>query len=194
MPSTHHRQQAYRASEPQGSADVPTVHDGDAEETIELREEQLVPHKELRELGAIEINTEIEEVPGRLEVDAYREEVIVEHEPVGQVVSEREEPTESDGVLIVPVYEEQLVVVKRLVLRERMRIRRVGTTERQLFQDTLRRERLLVQDPQRTGLVHERYPSGPSSEEEGRIESDTGDDNEQGEGGFLEHFVRKALE
>jgi hypothetical protein len=32
-------------------------------------------------------------------------------------------------VLIVPVYEQQLVVTQRLVLRERLRIRRVGTTE-----------------------------------------------------------------
>lgn len=194
MSSTRRRQQAYRASQPPRSANEPTVSGEDAEETLELREEQLVPHKELRELGAIEISTEVEEVPGRLEVDAYREEVIIDHEPVGQVVSEREAPSESDGVLIVPVYEEQLVVVKRLVLRERMRIRRVGTTERQLFQDTLRRERLLVQDPQETGLVHERYSTAPSSEEEARIESGTGGDNEQGEGGFLEHLVRKALE
>ena len=194
MSSSRRRQQAYRASQPPGSSSEPTVSAHDAAETLELREEQLVPHKELRELGAIEISTEIEEVPGRLELDALREEVIVEHDPVGQVVTEREEPSESDGVLIVPVYEEQLIVVKRLVLRERMRIRRVSTTERQLFQDTLRRERLRVEDPQQTGLVHERYPTGPSSEEGEPIESDAGNDKEQGEGGFFGHLVRKALE
>jgi uncharacterized protein (TIGR02271 family) len=194
MSSTRRRQQAYRASELQGSADEPALRGEDAEETLELREEQLVAHKELRELGAIEISTEIEEVPGRLEVDAYREEVIVEYEPVGQVVSEREEPSESDGVLIVPVYEEQLVVVKRLVLRERMRIRRVGTTERQLFQDTLRREHLVVEDPQQTGLVHERYPTDSASDDEKRSESKSGDEEERDEGGFLGHLVRKALE
>ena len=55
---------------------------------------------------------------------------MVEHEPIGQVVSQREEPREEDGVLIIPIYEEQLAVTKRLVLRERMRVRRVGTTER----------------------------------------------------------------
>ena len=43
-------------------------------------------HKELRDLGEIQLRTEIDEVPGRLEVDAYREEVMVEHEAVGQVV------------------------------------------------------------------------------------------------------------
>jgi len=57
---------------------------------------------------------------------------LVEHQTVGQVVSERDEPWEEGDVLVIPMYEEQLVVTKRLVLRERIRVRRVGTTERQL--------------------------------------------------------------
>ncbi len=169
-----------------------------SERTLELREEQLVAHKELRELGEVEVRTEIDEVPGHLEVDAFREEVFIEHEPVGQAVSERDQPWEENGALVVPIYEEQLVVVKRLVLRERLRIRRVRTTERQLFQDTLHRERLVVEDPQHTGLVHELHsteelpgerPVGdlPSADEEAPAD-------EQPAEGFLEHLVRKALE
>jgi len=159
--------------------------DPDKTEILELREEQLIAHKELRDMGEIVVRTEVDDVPGRLEVDAYREEVFVEHEPVGQVVSERDEPWTDDDILIVPVYEEQLVVTKRLVLRERIRIRRVGTTDRQLFQDTLRRERLVVEDPSNTGLVHEQYPTSQSDEEV--VDSPR-------DGSFLENIVRKALE
>lgn len=186
----------------------PTDARAEDEQTLELREEQLIAHKELREVGEVTVRTEIEQLPGRLEVDAYREEVSVEHEPVGQVVSERQEPWEEDGTLVVPVYEEQLVVTKRLVLRERLRVRRVGTTERQLFEDTLRRERLVVEDPQHTGLVHERYPTGelageaPSGatprtrdDEDDEPDAQTQEDRqERSEGGFFEHLVRKALE
>jgi len=129
----------------------------DSERIIELREEQLVAHKELRDLGDVEIRKVVEEQPGRLEVDAFSEEVQVEHVPVGRAVTERTEPWEDGDVLVVPVYEEQLVVTKRLVLREELHIRRVRTTERQLYEDTLRRERLEVDDPNQTGLVHERY-------------------------------------
>jgi len=89
--------------------------DAETENIIELREEQLIAHKDLRELGEVEVRTEIEEIPGRLEVDAYREEVVVEHEAVGDVVSERVNPWEENGILIIPIYEEQLVVTKRLV-------------------------------------------------------------------------------
>jgi uncharacterized protein (TIGR02271 family) len=174
----------------------------EAERTLELREEQLVAHKELRTLGEVEVRTEIDEVPGRLEVDAFREEVEVEHEPVGQVVSERDQPWDEGGVLVVPIYEEQLVVTKRLVLRERLRVRRVGTTERRLFQDTLRSERLVVEDPQHTGLVHERYPTGevvgehPADADGGAASDDApaAEHGEKEEGGFLENLVRKALE
>lgn len=172
--------------------------EADEGRTLELREEELVAHKELRDLGQVEVRTEVDDVPGRLEVDAYREEVEIEHEPVGQVVSERGQPSEEDGVLIVPVYEEQLVVTKRLVLRERLRIRRISTTERRLFEDTLRRERLVVDDPQHTGLVHEQYPTGElAGERETEDPSAAGhseEDEAQPEGGVLRQLVRKALE
>ena len=77
------------------------------------------------------------------------------------------------------MYEERLVVVKRLVLRERIHIRRVGTTERQLFEDKLRRERLVVEDPQHTGRVRELYPT---TDEEPVAE------DEKEESGFFEGF------
>jgi len=162
------------------------------EQTIELREEELVAHKDFREAGEIRVRTTIEEVPTRLEVEARREEVEVEHVPMGQVVTERLEPWEEDGVLTVPVYEEQLVVVKRLVLREHLRIRRVGTIERQLFQDTLRQERLVIEDPNNTHLVHERYADVDTDDvdrDDPRAENAKADD----EGGILGQLVRKAL-
>src|SRR5918912_1830978 len=155
---------------------------------LELREEQLVAHNELRYLGEGVVRTQLDEVPTQLEVDALREEVEVEHESVGQVVSRREEPFEDNGVLVVPVYEEQLVVTKRLVLRERLRIRRVATTERQVFQDTVRRERLVVEDPQRTQLVHEVYPT-PERTADAEAEGAADDAREREEsGGFLENL------
>src|SRR5512133_1373471 len=82
--------------------------DVEAERTIELREERLVPSKEMVEVGEVVIRKEIEEVPGRLELDAYSEDVEIEHVPVGQAVSEKVAPWEEGGALVVPVYEEQL--------------------------------------------------------------------------------------
>jgi hypothetical protein len=100
----------------------------------------------------------------------------VEHVAIGQVATERQSPGEEDGVLLVPIYEEQLVVVKRLLLWEQVRVRRVGISETQLFEEPLRRERLVVEDPSNTGLVYEQFSttaqlsaprrgSGPESDE-----------------------------
>ena len=55
----------------------------ETERTLELRAEELVPHKELREVGAAELRKVVEEVPGRLEVEAQAEEVVVERRPIG---------------------------------------------------------------------------------------------------------------
>jgi uncharacterized protein (TIGR02271 family) len=130
----------------------------EADRVIELREERLVARKAVREVGEVVVRTQVDEVPGQLEAEALRDEVEIDHLPVGEAVSERVRPWEEDGALIVPVYEEQLVLVKRLVMREKIRIRRVQTTERRMFQDTLRRERLVVEDGG-SAMVHERYPS-----------------------------------
>lgn len=161
---------------------------------IELREEQLVPRKELREVGEVTIRTEVEEIPRTLNVEALREEVEVEHIPVGQVVSERREPWEEGDALIVPVYEEQVVMTKRLVLREHLRVRRIATRETQHFEDTVRRERLVVEDAGNTQMIHERYPVDGTDErpDEDRRHERRVDGTEGG--GFMEQMVRRVLQ
>jgi len=160
--------------------------------TLHLHEERLVPRRELRTVGEVEVRTALEEFPGRLAVDALREEVEIRHVPVGETVKERVAPWEDDGVLVVPVYEEQLVVVKRLVMREQLHIRRVETSERRLFEETLRRERVVVDDPQQTGLVHEVYADADDEARRGEVVA-TSEASASPEGNFLEHLVRRAL-
>jgi uncharacterized protein (TIGR02271 family) len=176
----------YPIPEPEAAAD--------AEHVIELKEEQLVARKHLVEAGEVVIHTEVDEVPGRLEVDAFHEEIEIEHVPIGKVVTERVAPWEEEGELIVPVYEEQLVVVKRLVLKEQVRVRRVRAWERQLFEDTVRKERLVVEEPSESHAVRERYPAehGPDATPAHSARTDH-DPASADEGGFLGHLMRKAL-
>ena len=165
------------------------------DQVLELREEELLVHREMRDVGEARIQTRIEEVPARLEVDAYSEEVDVEHIPVGDLVSERVEPYQDGDTLIVPVYEEQLVVTKRLVLRENLRIRRVRTTQRQLFEDTLRRERADIADTSDSGMIHERYSEHAGRGE--RVAQSPADADERDAGreeGGLVNLVRRALQ
>jgi stress response protein YsnF len=89
----------------------------------------------------------VEEVPVRREVDRDVEGVDVQHVPVGEVVSERRKPWREGETIVVPIYEERLVVERQLVLTEQLRIRRVSRTERQEVQGTIRRERAVIDDP-----------------------------------------------
>ena len=71
---------------------------------------------------------------------------------------------------------------------EQLRVRRVTCTEHQLFEDTLRRDQLVIEDPSNTGLVHEQYPTDatPSKAQE--------EDAHPEGGNMLEKVVRKVLE
>jgi uncharacterized protein (TIGR02271 family) len=161
---------------------------------LELQEERLVANTEFEEIGRVRIRKEVEELPRRLEVDAYVEEVTVERVPIGRIVKEQEPAREENGVYIMPIYEEQLVVVKRLVLKEEIRIHRQRTTEKRLFEDTVRHERLVVDDPDRTGRVREQYatkrPEGAYAA--GDIPPEDAEANE--EPGPLEKLGRKVLQ
>ena len=80
----------------------------------------------------------------------------VERVPMDEVVSERQGPWEEGDVLVVPVYEEQMVVSRRLVLKEQLRVRRIQTVEHLDVEETLRREHAAVEYPRGHRLLHER--------------------------------------
>ena len=58
-----------------------------------------------------------------------RETVDIERVPIGRVVDAIPDVRQEGDVMIVPVMEEVLVLERRLVLKEEVRIRRVRTTE-----------------------------------------------------------------
>jgi stress response protein YsnF len=66
--------------------------------------------------------------------------VEVERVPIGRVVETAPEPREQDGVWIVPVVEEELVLRTRLVLKEEVHIRRIQGTRPVRHDVRLRRE------------------------------------------------------
>lgn len=130
---------------------------GAQEQRIPLHAEELFAVKELKHLGTVEVRTQMEEVTGSVDVEALREEVEVEHVPVGQEVAQRQGPWREGDDLMVPVYEEQLVVSKRLIHKETVRVRRLERREMRRFEDVLRRDRLDVEHPEGTVLFKERF-------------------------------------
>ena len=79
-----------------------------------------------------------------VEVDLKHEQVVVERVPVGRIVDAVPPVRQKGDVTILPVVEEELVVVRRLVLKEEVHIRRVQTTVPHLETVTLREQHVSV--------------------------------------------------
>ncbi len=115
------------------------------EERVVLSEEELMVGKREVAAGEVVVHKHLEEQVVRQTVPLTREQVDVERRPVPPGVGL--EPRTEDGVMYVPIIEEELVITKRLVAREELVIRKTRVTEDQVVEETLRRERVEVTGP-----------------------------------------------
>ena len=131
-----------------GEPDEPAIaSDATDDQRIQLHEERLVGETTRGEAGEVVVRKVLEEVPVRRTVDRDIDGVDVERVRVGEVVQERRRPWNEGDTIVVPLYEERLVVQRQLVLSEQLRIRRVHRTEQQEITGTIRRERAVIDDP-----------------------------------------------
>jgi uncharacterized protein (TIGR02271 family) len=119
------------------------------EAVLPLLEEALRVGKRRVETGRVRVsvNTEIAEQVVRETLRSERAEV--ERVPVGRELADGEPAPalrqEQDGTVVLPVLEEVLVVERRLVLREEIRIRLVAVDETVEQPVTVRRQRASVE-------------------------------------------------
>ena len=133
-------------------------------ETIELKEEELEVSKREVERGRVVVRTRIEEREELAEAALLQQEVDVERVPRDVVVEAMPDVREVDGVLIVPVVEERLVVTTELVLKEEIRITKKSRTEIVREPVRLRSERVEIDRLQGRNLndssIEERNANG----------------------------------
>ena len=79
-----------------------------------------------------------------VEVDLKHDDVDVERVPVGRVVDAVPPVRQEGDVTIMPVVEEELVVVRRLILKEEVHLRRVQATVPHVETVTLRQQHVSV--------------------------------------------------
>ena len=115
------------------------------DQTIELAGEELRVAKREIERGRVVVRTRVEERDEIAEAALRQEDVTVERVPIGRPVEAAPQVREEDGVLIVPVLEERLVVTTELVLKEEIRITKKSRTEMVREPVRLRSERVEVE-------------------------------------------------
>lgn len=115
---------------PIGSVETLDVAPGEGMVIPVIREEARVTRRTV-ERGGVRVHKRVEEREELIEQPAYREEVTVERVTLGQPIDQEVGSRQEGDTLIIPVMEEMLVVEKRLVLKEEVRItkRRIDETE-----------------------------------------------------------------
>jgi uncharacterized protein (TIGR02271 family) len=132
----YHFQQAFRTSSQQTAG---------GELVIPVVAEELNVSKRSVERERVRVTSTVSTREEAVDVPLVQEELVVERVPVGRVVDAASEPRQEGATLIVPVYEEVLVVEKRLVLKEEVHITRKRQEERHREQVPLRREDVLIE-------------------------------------------------
>jgi uncharacterized protein (TIGR02271 family) len=122
----------------------------DLEDEDELRvqrsEEELVAGTREREAGSVNVRKRVRIDRERVEVPTRREEVSVERVPASGDASEAQIGAEE---VSVPVVEDEVVVQKKPVVKEEIRLRKDVVHERQVVEEDVRREEVNIEDDTR---------------------------------------------
>lgn len=135
-----------------------------SEEAVPLYEETLSVGKRTVETGRLRITTVVREREETVEQDLASEAVEVLRVPVGRPVEAVPEPRYEGDVLIIPILEEELVVTKRLVLKEELHIRKQATRRTERVTETLRSEDAVVTRDNTARADAQRSETLPSQE------------------------------
>ncbi|WP_437630235.1 YsnF/AvaK domain-containing protein [Sorangium sp. So ce854] len=115
------------SSSRQGPSDTKTVITDEL--IVPVVAQELEVMKRTVESGRVRITKEVHERIEAVEEPLARERAVVERVAINQVVTEPPATRQEGDTLIVPIVEEVLVVEKRLVLKEELRITRVRSVE-----------------------------------------------------------------
>jgi uncharacterized protein (TIGR02271 family) len=119
----------------------------DLEDRDELRvqrsEEELVAGTREREAGSMRVRKRVRTDRERVEVPVRHEEVSVERVPVS---GEATEAQIGEDEVVVPVTEEEVVVDKRAVAKEEVRVRKDAVHDTEVVEEDVRREEVDVED------------------------------------------------
>jgi stress response protein YsnF len=132
------------------SAAVPVV-----AETLDVDTESV-------QTGALRVRIEVERMSERVDTEHVRDEYRPTVTPVGTLAHERRDAYLDGDDVVIPVYEERMVIERRLFLKEEIRLRRIRHVEHQEVAFPVRRDRPVVERQQPDGTWREvPVPPGP---------------------------------
>lgn len=138
-----------RREVPRASAAVSATHrlkDSHSKITIPVSEEVVEVTPRVVELGYLHIQKKIDEYLDERNVRLSQHDVQIERVPVDEIVPEVIAPYMDGDVYVVPVIEEEVVIQRRLRLKEELRVHRTVTERDEMIQTPFLRERVVVSE------------------------------------------------
>jgi len=123
---------------------------------VPVIEEEIAAGVRAVKTGAVRVDKHVEKRLRKVEGPLLHEDVEVRRVPVGRVVSEPPTVRRKGDTVIVPVVEEELVVTKRLVLKEEIHLIKRRTKERFAKEVEVNRERAEVHRLDADGRIMDR--------------------------------------
>jgi uncharacterized protein (TIGR02271 family) len=127
------------------------------EDEVRVRrsEEELAVGTRERETGAVRVRKRVRTDRERIRVSKKRVDVTVERVPVEREIASTEEevarPEIGEEEIVIPVVEEEVVVEKRPVIKEEIRIRKEVVEDTEVVEEDVRREEIEVDDETERG-------------------------------------------
>lgn len=113
---------------------------------IPLAEEEVTAHTEMHESGRVRIHKQVETAHQQVSVPVTREEVHVERVPVEGIRAEGGAADIGESTVIVPIYEEEVEISKRPVVREEVRVTKEVHHEERTVDTTVRKEKVDIEE------------------------------------------------
>lgn len=117
----------------------------DQDVRVPVMEEELQVGKRQEEVGRVHLHKDVVEEPQTVTGQVTREQVEVERVPVQGDYTANDADVFTEKDIDVPVMGEEMVVGKRPVVNEEVRLRKDAVTEEQQVSDTVRKERVTVE-------------------------------------------------
>jgi len=138
-----------------GNPTLPVTNDvrptQDRQDTLQLREEELVAKKQNVETGQVQVGKNVVSEERTLDVPVTREEVVIERRPVDRRPSDTP-INDHNSTIEVPVHEERVELEKKAVVYEEVAVGTRDVQETQQVTGTVKREEARIE---REGDVNE---------------------------------------
>lgn len=128
-----------------GNKNAPLT-DAESIKTMQLAEEQVTISKQRHVDGRLRLERNTHSVEKLLETELSSDDVYIEHVALNQPVTGEDSPQvrQEGDVLIIPVIEEQVEIIRRKVLKEEIRIHKRTKTETFRQSVTLRNQEVTI--------------------------------------------------